>query len=74
MHDTAYLGTIQIVEERLMLSTKTIRRWVDAGRIPGVVRLGRLVRFNMQILDQWIAAGCPTAATFRPKLQERKAL
>jgi excisionase family DNA binding protein len=43
----------------LKVSGRHIRRMVDAGRVPGVIRLGRLVRFNVQAIDDWIRAGCP---------------
>jgi excisionase family DNA binding protein len=31
---------------------------VDQGRVPGVYRVGRLVRFRADAIDAWIAAGC----------------
>ena len=31
----------------------------DAGHMPRPVRLGALVRWRRDILDQWIASGCP---------------
>jgi excisionase family DNA binding protein len=47
------------IATKLQVSEKHIRRMVDANRIPGVIRLGRLVRFNASIIDDWIRAGCP---------------
>jgi excisionase family DNA binding protein len=39
----------------LKCSARHVRRLVDAGDIPGVIRLGRLVRFHRSIVDEWLA-------------------
>ena len=40
-------------------SVRLVRR-LDAMRaIPGRYTIGRLVRFHKQLVDEWIAAGCP---------------
>jgi excisionase family DNA binding protein len=36
-------------------STRHIRRMIDAREIPGIIRLGRLVRFHRGIVDNWLA-------------------
>ena len=43
----------------LKISSRHLRRLVDAGLIPGVIRLGRSVRFNANEIDSWIQANCP---------------
>jgi excisionase family DNA binding protein len=63
---TPQLGDVVAVAAVLNCSTKTVRRMVDAGRIPGVLRLGRLLRFDLTILSQWIQQGCPPVHRFRP--------
>lgn len=44
---------------RLDISTRHLRRLVDAGRTPRPIRLGGSVRFNAAALGQWVEAGCP---------------
>jgi len=46
--------------ELLDISVKGVRRLTDAGGVPGVVRLGRLVRYQRQAIEAWIADGCTT--------------
>ncbi len=42
------------------LSVSSIERLDASGRLgPRPVRLGRLVRWSRQELEDWIAAGCP---------------
>lgn len=60
------LGDVEAVAAILHCSSKNVRRMVDADRIPGVIRLGRLLRFDMSVLSQWIQQGCPPAHRFRP--------
>jgi excisionase family DNA binding protein len=43
----------------LAISTRHLRRLVDAGRTPRPIRLGGSVRFNAAALAKWIEAGCP---------------
>jgi len=38
----------------LSLPKSTIYSWVSLRRIPGVVRLGRALRFDKAAVDQWI--------------------
>ena len=40
---------------------RTVRRWVAAGQVPGLVRLpgGRAIRFRRDVIEEWIRAGCP---------------
>ena len=40
------------------LRSRHVRRLSDAGRIPGPVRIGILLRWNRQERDNWIAGGC----------------
>jgi len=46
--------TISDVALRLQVSTKTVRRWIDAGALP-VHRLGRLLRISEQDLAVFLA-------------------
>ena len=44
---------------------KHIRRMADAGRCPPSIQLGGLHRWNRQVVDDWIAAGCPVVRHVR---------
>ena len=46
--------------ELLGFSAKTIRRGVQSRKIPPPVRVGSRPRFILDIINAWIAAGCPS--------------
>ena len=50
---------VQAVATMLGCSPRHVYRLSDGGRMPRPVRLGSLVRWSRQRIDQWIAAGCP---------------
>jgi excisionase family DNA binding protein len=55
-------GTVAEAAKRVGLSTMTIRRYIDQGRIPAR-RLGpRLVRVDLRAVDQLFTIIEPTAA------------
>ncbi len=41
------------------VSSRSVYRLADAGKMPRPVRLGRLVRWRRADLDDWIGRGCP---------------
>lgn len=45
--------------ELLGVSTRHVRRLVDAGRCPPPVRLGGCVRWPRHVVEAWVADGCP---------------
>ena len=47
-------------------SSRHIWRQIDLGAIPGVYRLGRLVRISKPVFDAWLAAGAPKCKGGRP--------
>jgi len=51
---------VQQLAELLSCSTRHVYRLSDAGKMPGPVRLGSLVRWNRAAIEEWIAAGCPS--------------
>lgn len=61
------LGTVKAGAQVLAIGEKTVRRMIDAGKLPGVCRLGRLVRLDLNVLDSWIAQGCPALHRFNAK-------
>lgn len=40
-------------------SIRHVYRLADAGRMPGSIKLGTLVRWRRAELESWIAEGCP---------------
>ncbi len=49
-------GTYDVPDVAAMLkcSERHIRRMIDARKIPGMIRVGRLVRFHKRIVDEWL--------------------
>ncbi len=43
----------------LKCSARTVCRLAGSGRIPRPVRLGGLVRWRREVVEDWIASGCP---------------
>jgi excisionase family DNA binding protein len=50
---------VEQVAELLGVSTRHVRRLVDAGKCPAPVRLGRACRWPRPTVETWIADGCP---------------
>ena len=50
---------VQAVAEMLGCSPRHVYRLSDAGRMPGPVKLGALVRWNSASIREWIQEGCP---------------
>jgi excisionase family DNA binding protein len=71
MHaDTDHVDTPQAVEpatysapelaRRLGVSERHVHRLRDAGTLPTPIRLGRLIRWNRAVIEEWIRDGCPS--------------
>ena len=56
--DAAML-TVDQVARMLCCSPRTVRRLTDAGRMPRPVRLGSLLRWPRENIENWISQGCP---------------
>lgn len=46
-------------------SDRHIRRLVASGRMPRPIKLGRLKRWNAEVIHTWIDAGCPSVESTR---------
>lgn len=59
--DTALSCLITAAElaKLLNVSTRTLWRLRSAGQLPQPVRLGGAVRWRIEEVKNWIAAGCP---------------
>jgi excisionase family DNA binding protein len=51
--------TVHEVAGMLSCSARTVYRLCDSGRMPRPVKLGSLVRWPREVVEQWIANGCP---------------
>ena len=57
--ENAVLLPAERVAEMLQVSTRTLWRLLNGGKLIGPVRLGRSVRWRKDELLRWIADGCP---------------
>jgi len=55
----AQLLDVQTVARLLGCSVRHVYRLADSGDMPRPVRLGALVRWSRQTIEEWIEAGCP---------------
>lgn len=46
------------VAKLLNISSRTVYRLNDMGKMPKVIRIGSLVRWSRKAIEQWIADGC----------------
>ncbi len=53
------LLTVNQVAKLLSCSSRHVYRLADRSAIPQPVRLGALVRWRRDEIEQWITAGCP---------------
>jgi excisionase family DNA binding protein len=49
---------VRAVAQLLDCSPRHVYRLSDAGRMPEPVKLGSLVRWSRQTIEEWIAGGC----------------
>lgn len=59
--DDAMLITAKKAAKMLSISLPYVYVLADRGIIPGVVKMGRSVRFRKEDFDKWINAGCEGA-------------
>lgn len=48
------LLTAEQAAEYLHVQTQTLANWRTEGRGPAFVRIGRLIRYRLEVLDKWI--------------------
>ncbi len=56
---------VEAFADLLGVSTRHVRRLVDAGKAPPPMRLGKCIRFSRAAVERWIADGCPRVRTVR---------
>jgi excisionase family DNA binding protein len=52
------LLSVEEVAEAMYVSEATVWRWVKQHRVP-FIRVGCTIRFNPDLLSQWLQEGCP---------------
>ena len=58
MSEESRLLDAESVSLRLGVSTRTLRRLVDRGRVPKPTKLGGLLRWPSSVIGSWIDSGC----------------
>lgn len=61
------LADARQVAALLNVSARHIFRLADARRMPRPLRLGSAVRWDLDAIDEWIRAGCPSCREGRPQ-------
>ncbi len=49
--------TPEDIAKRLQCSVRHIRRMLDGSQLPGVYRVGRLIRLRRDVIEKWLAEG-----------------
>jgi excisionase family DNA binding protein len=57
--DMPEMLTVGEVAEKCNCSERHVYRLVKRGEMPAPIKLGQLNRWPQQIIEEWIAAGCP---------------
>lgn len=53
------LMDVNAVAALIGASPRTVRRLADWGRMPRPISLGRMVRWQRSVIEEWIREGCP---------------
>jgi excisionase family DNA binding protein len=59
------LGDVKAVAAKCACSVRHIYRMADSGRMPRPIKLGSLVRWDLDELDRWIESGCPSVRNMK---------
>jgi len=49
--------------QKLQVSTRTLWRMRDAGRLPKSLQVGGGIRWRLSDVERWVADGCPAPAS-----------
>ena len=59
--EASVMLTVDDLAAMLRCSSRSVYRLTDAGRLPRPVKLGGLVRWRREAVENWITRGCPRA-------------
>ena len=62
------LLSVRELANRMKVSTRHVWSLLSSGRLPEPVRIGRSVRWRVDLIDQWIRVGCPSRERFEAEL------
>lgn len=57
---------VRAVANLIGCSTRNVFRLSDSGKMPPPLKIGALVRWRMEEIQSWIAAGCPVEGRAAP--------
>ncbi len=60
---SAVMLSVADVATMLGCSQRTVYRLADSRRMPRPIKLGALVRWPREVIEGWIADGCPNCRT-----------
>jgi predicted DNA-binding transcriptional regulator AlpA len=60
------LTDIKGLERMLGRDERSLWRDLGAGKIPAPIKLGRLTKWRVADIREWIAAGCPDCNSWKP--------
>ena len=64
LKSTSPLLDVKQVAQILNCSTRTVYRLSDGGKMPRPLRVGNLVRWSHDTINEWIEAGCKPVKSF----------
>ena len=66
------LLTMKNIAQILGVHRVTTQRWLESGRLPAPIRLGRrCLRWPKAEIDKWIASGCPAREKWEMLREEK---
>ena len=56
---SSQLISANTLAELLSVSKRTLSRLQSKGELPPPIRLGRTIRWRVDVVNKWVARGCP---------------
>lgn len=65
--DVSLSGLIDkdVIASLLDVSPRSVQRYIPQGKVPRPIRVGKGLRWRLNEILDWIAAGCPKAAEWQ---------
>ena len=58
--ESARLLTVKAVAAMLTVSSRHVYRMADSGKMPRPVKLGGSIRWDREVVENWIKESCPS--------------